>query len=325
MNKYISITIILIFAWIYGFSQNTEAKTNDTERIVLSVVIPNQAEEIPPELIPVLEDKIKSIVTQNGMGGEEGSSRFMIFPSVTVTSKNITSSAPIQTILSLSVTLYVADYIDKKTFSTTTLTLKGVGESESKAYHNAFKSFKNSEKIEQFLANGKKVIVSYYNDQCDFIEQQIKSKAAQGDYSGAIIITTQVPETSKECYSKLQSLIPDLYKKFIDNVCAERLAKARTAWAKKEVETALNQLSVILPNTTCFTDADSLINEIKLSVDVDNQRTINEQQKQYQDSIELQKLIISKATEVGIEEAKAKAEYWKSQQKAVANTILNIK
>jgi hypothetical protein len=325
MNKYISVFVFFISSFGYAFGQNTEGKTNDNGRISLSVVVPNQPEEIPAELMPVLADKIQSIVTQNGMGGEEGASRFMVFPSVVVTSKNITSSAPIQTMLNLSLTLYVADYIDKKTFSTTTVTLKGVGASESKAYHNAFKSLKNSDKMEKFLATGKKAIISYYNDHCDFIEQQIKSKAAQGDYSGAIILATQVPETSKDCYSKLQGLIPELYKTYINNVCAERLTKARAAWAKKDVDSALNQLSVILPNTSCFEDADSLINEIKLSVDEDKKRIIEEQQKQYQDNVELQKLIITKATEVGVEEAKAKAEYWKSEQRAAANTILNIK
>lgn len=320
-----ALCLLLIGSINFCFGQNSEGKTNDNARIVLSVIVTAQPEEIPIELMPVLEDKIRSIVTQNGMAGEEGSSRFMVFPSVTVTSKSITASAPIQTVLSLSVNLYVADYLDKKTFSTTSITLKGVGTSEIKAYHNAFKSLKNTEKTEQFLKNGKKAIIAYYNDQCDLVEQQIRSKAAQNDFTGAILLATQVPETAKECYAKIQGLIPDLYKSHINNVCGERIAKAKTAWAKKDAENALDQLSVILPNADCFSGADSLINEIKIFVAEENKRGIEEQQKKYQDKLELEKLIISKATEIGIEEAKAKAEYWKSQQKAAANTILNIK
>jgi hypothetical protein len=317
--------LLLVLSVNFCFGQNSEGKTNDNARIALSVIVPAQPEEIPDELMPVLEDKIRSIVTQNGMSGEEGSSRFMVFPSVSVTSKTVTASAPIQTVLSLSVNLYVADCLDKKTFNTTNIILKGVGASEIKAYHNAFKSLKNTEKMEQFLKNGKKAIIAYYNDQCDFVEQQIKSKAAQNDYTGAILLATQVPETAKECYTKIQRLIPEIYKSYINNECAERIAKAKAAWAKKDIGSALTQLSAILPNTECFTEADSILNEIKASVDEDKKRLIEEQQKQYQDALELEKLIILKATEVGIEEAKAKAEYWKSQQQAAANTILNIK
>lgn len=327
MNK-IKTTIlclILLGAPILCIGQNTEGKTNDNARIALSVIVPTQPEEIPDELMSVLVDKIRSIVTQNGMAGEEGSSRFMVFPSIAVTSKAITASAPIQYVLSLSVNLYVADCLDKKTFSTTSIILKGVGASEIKAYHNAFKSLKNSEKTEQFLKNGKKAIIAYYNDQCDFVEQQIKSKAAQNDFTGAILLATQVPETSKECYARIQALIPGLYESHINNVCAERIAKAKTAWAKKDAEIALAQLASILPNTNCFSDANSLMNQIKMSVDEESKRLIEEQQKKYQDGLELEKLIITKAAEVGVEEARAKAEYWKSQQKAAANTILNIK
>lgn len=327
MNKYKIYTLFVALFSTLGLclGQNTEGKTNDYTRITLSVIIPSQPEEIPVELLPVLEDKIKSIITQNGMAGEEGTSRFMVFPSVVVTSKIVTASAPIQTIFNLSVTLYVADYFDKKTFGSTSITLKGVGTSEIKAYHNAFKSLKNSEKMEQFLKSSKKSILAYYNDQCDFVEQQIKSKASQNNLVGAILLATQVPEAAKECYTKIQGLIPDLYKSHINNVCAERIVKAKAAWAKKDAETALEQVCLILPNTDCFSDADSLLKEIKIFIGEDKKRLIEDQQKQYQDGLELQKLIIIKATEVGIEEAKAKAEFWKSQQKAVANTILNIK
>ena len=55
-------------------------------------------------------------------------------------------------------------------FATEAITIKSIGDNETKAYIDALKKIKTSDKsILAFVEKGKSKIIEYYNSKCDFI------------------------------------------------------------------------------------------------------------------------------------------------------------
>ena len=130
---------ILVIIGFNAFGQNTVGKSDDAARITLAAYVPQQIDKMPDAARSILANKLNQIVTQNGMGGAANNERFIITANVNVISKDLTATAPPMTALVLEVTLYIGDGFVGTKFSSTSISVKGVGESETKAYISALK------------------------------------------------------------------------------------------------------------------------------------------------------------------------------------------
>ena len=117
-----------------SFGQNSLGKSDDSERLAIATVVPNQAGNIPEGARNMLLNKMRQITTQNGLGASEFGSRFFMVPSISVVTKDITPTAPPQQVVTLEFTFYVVDAVAQTIFSQTSVQFKGVGQSEDKAY-----------------------------------------------------------------------------------------------------------------------------------------------------------------------------------------------
>ena len=92
----------------------------------------------------------------------------------------------------------------------------------------------------------------------------------------------------------------DIYQQYIDNECNLNLAAARQAWAAQQnaegAAAAGQYLALITPDAGCYDEAMALYNEIKAKVLEDWQFEM----KQYQDGVDIQKLQIEAARQIGI-------------------------
>ncbi len=245
-------------------AQNKKGKTDDLGRIIINSYVSPQVEGLPSSAKKMLNNKLSQIATRNGMGGSSLNPRFIITPNITVLTKDITATAPPMTALTLEITFYIGDGIDGTLFASTSIELKGVGANETKAYISALKRIKPTHPDLKFLMEeGKTKIIEYYNSKCEFIQKEALVKADKKEYNEAIFSLLAVPEVCKECYMSSQDLTVEIFKMKMENECKEYIQKAKVAKANNEWDEAASLLTTILPDVSCFDDAQSLLKEIE--------------------------------------------------------------
>ena len=296
---------ILVIIGFNAFGQNTVGKSDDAARITLAAYVPQQIDKMPDAARSILANKLNQIVTQNGMGGAANNERFIITANVNVISKDLTATAPPMTALVLEVTLYIGDGFVGTKFSSTSISVKGVGESETKAYISALKGISpTNSNIQSFVGNGKSKIIEYYNSKCDFIIKEAQTLVSQNNFEEAIFKLTSVPEVCKECYDKCMDAVGPIYQKQIDRECKSKLMEANTAWNAAQdsygADIAGGILAQIDPNASCYKEALALSNKIAQRIKEIDQRDWKLQLKEQQDNVDIQKATIKAIRDIGV-------------------------
>ncbi|MEE2954381.1 MAG: hypothetical protein VX347_04325 [Bacteroidota bacterium] len=259
-------SIILIlsgFLFLFGDvnAQNDLGKTDDVGRVAICPVV-GDIPDMPRTAEKLLLTKMAQIASKNGMASY--GNRFIMFPKVHIMSQDITPTAPPMHAYNLDATLYVADNATKQIFSSTTISLKGVGKTTTKAYIMALKglTYKRPE-IEGFVSTAREKIVEYYNSQCDFILKEAEASAGRKEFDEAIYTLVTIPQICKDCYMLAQDVTMKVYKMKMENECMEAIATARTAIAQDDYDRAAGYLSDILPDVSCYADAQALLKKIE--------------------------------------------------------------
>jgi len=266
MKKIILILGFFLFDFVL-FAQKNQGETNDVGRIALTSVISDQIEGLTPSAKSNLQNKLNQIVIKGGMGGSSVNNRFIITANVVVLTKDITATAPPMQAYTLDVSLYIGDGIEGTLFSSTSVTLKGVGKTEIKAYMAALKNLKTSDsRYQNFIEQGKNKIIEYYNSKCDFMLKEAEMLANRNEFDAAISKLVSVPEVCKECYDKAMTAVQPLYQKKIDRDCEINLQKAQGVWnAGQDMNSAEKAgaiLSIIEPDAACFNEVNALTKKI---------------------------------------------------------------
>lgn len=303
--KIISLAILVTLSSITIFAQNKEGKADDLGRIVINAYVGEQIEGMPASARRMLANKLAQVTTKNGLGGSSLNPRFIITPNITVLSKDITSTAPPMTAMTMDVTVYVGDGIEGTLFSSASVTVKGVGTNETKAYIAALKRISpNNPDIKACLEEGKRKIIEYYNSRCDFIIKEAQALEAQNKFDEAIFKLTTVPEVCKECFDKCMDAVAPIYQKQIDRECQIRLTAAQNAWnAGQDVaaaDKAAGYLQGIEPNASCYGDAAAFSNTVAKRVLELDKREWDFKMKVWDDTVDLRKQTIKAARDVGV-------------------------
>ena len=171
---------LLSFAVVFNVLLFAQSKSSDAGRIILNTVVPQQPEGLTGTAKANLENKLSQIATKNGMGGSALNPRFVLAANVIVQTKDITPTAPPMHAYTIEVTLFIGDGIEGTKFASNSVTLKGVGETETKAYMMALKNLKVEDpRYQAFIESGKKKIVDYYVSKCDFIIKEAEQLASR--------------------------------------------------------------------------------------------------------------------------------------------------
>jgi hypothetical protein len=296
---------VVIFATIVAMMMGgaaLQAQTkNDPSAIVLTVIIPEDIDGFPDVAKNVLSNKITQVATANGVSAFEGFGRFFITAIPSIMTRDIVPGPPQQIAQNMDVTFYIADYFDQKIFASTSISCKGVGTNENKAYIDAIKNVNvNSPKLKEFVQLGKQKIIDYYIAQCDNIINKAKSLAGQKSYEEAIYLLTSIPEAVPDCYNKSLAETQIIYQQYIDHLCNVNLAHAKSAWAAEQNSTgaykAGEYLNYIYPDAKCYGEAQKLHQEIKKKV-LDDWKFV---MKIYQDGVNLESQRIRAWRDVGV-------------------------
>jgi len=262
--------MIAVFSFCFSVladSQNTIGKLDDLGRIALNTWVPDQIEYMPAASKSNLGNKLSQIATRYGMGASELLPRFIITANVVIQSKDITSTAPPMHALTVDITIYIGDGIEGKVFASTTVSGKGVGENETKAYTAALRSLDPANKnIQKFMEEGKRKIIAYYNSRCDIIIKEAQMLESQNRFDEAIYVLMCIPDVCLDCYNKAMDAIGPVFQNKIDWECKAKVNAARNVWSAGLNYNAANKaagfLASIDPEAACFNDAVALTGEI---------------------------------------------------------------
>ena len=257
----ILVSALFCMAAIESNAQNSLGKTDDVGRIAIKTIVPGGL-DIPAAAKKILLTRMTQIASKNGLASY--GSRFIMYPRVDVITKDILASAPPKHVYTLNVSLRIADNMTQTIYSTTDITLKGVDNNETKAYISALKglSYRHRD-VKGFVEEGKNRIIEYYNSQCDFIIKEAEALAGKKEYDQAIYTLITIPSVCKDCYMKGQDASVDVFKQKMENECMQNIADARAAKAKDNYDLAASYLSGILPDVSCYADAQALLKEIE--------------------------------------------------------------
>ncbi len=312
MKKLVLILLVLLIA----NSGNTQIKADDIGIIVLNSYLPNSI-NLPEEAKNILLNKLTQITTNNGIAGSQINPRFIITANINVGTKDIIAGPPQMIAQNIDVILFIGDAIDNVIFSNTTLSLKGVGTNENKAFIDAIKNINpKSKAVMSLLEEGKNKIINYYNAQCDYILTEASTLAKQVKFDEAIYNLSVIPKVCKDCSNKASTLIESIYQQKINSICIEKYNQAKIIWAGVQnistAATALNTLTGINPNASCNTDIQVLIKEINSKLIADEKVQLELIMKKYNDKIRLEEKQIDAIKEIAVEFAK-------NQQKKIFN------
>jgi hypothetical protein len=211
-----------------------------------------------------------------------------------VGTKDIITGPPQMIAQNLEVTIFIGDALENKIFCNTTLSLKGVGTNENKAFIDALKKINPKNKVlESLIKEGKTKIVTYFNTQCDFTIKEAMTLKIQGKYGEAIYKLSLVPEVCQDCYFKCLDTLLFVYQEKIDKDCQVKFQEAKTIWAANSssigAEEAAEVLSKIDPIASCQPDVEKFISSVDVKLKADEKAIWEFKIKQYEDQVAKEK------------------------------------
>lgn len=303
MKNYISIILI---ATLLSFPVKSISQDCD---LPISVVLYPQTEELPQAVESILENQLTRIATTNGLDTGLSNGQFILTARIDILDKSINPGPPIQVVNNLGITFYIADTYTETKFATEYIEVNGVGNNETKSLVNAIRRINaNNSKIVALLNNGKKKIITYFDNNYTKILQEAERKVSMQLYEEALMLAISVPVCSKGGEAATKVAL-DIYAKHIDQYNQILLNKASIIWAagqnESKAEEAGRILALIDPQATCYGDAQKLAAEIKTQIrkDIDF-----ETREKYHDSVELEKQRIQAIKEVGVAYGKGQKE-----------------
>lgn len=295
--------IAILFLTVVAIRSNAQVKLDDFGRIVLNTYLPDNL-SLPSEAKNLLVTKLNQITSNNGIGGSQANPRFIITANVNVGTKDILAGPPQMIAQNIDITFFIGDAETNTIFSNTTLSLKGVGTNENKAFIDALKTInpKNKEVI-AFLEEGKIKIINYYNTNCDFIIKDAQTLVKQEKYDEAIYQLSLVPDVCQDCYFKCLETLTQIYQQKIDADCKVKFNEAKVTWSAaqtpKGAEKAGDILSTINPMAACQPEISTFIKKIDAKLKADEKVRWQFKMKQYADKIAAQKEQVRIAEEKG--------------------------
>lgn len=278
---------------LFLFKTNAQVKLDDFGRIVLNTYLPDEI-DITDEAKKLLSNKLNQVTSNNGMGGSQVNPRFIITAAVNVGSKDIIGGPPQMIAQNIDVTLYIGDAITNTIFSNVTLSLKGVGTNENKAFIESFKGINsNNKEVIEFLEAGKNKIINYYSTNCDFMIKDAQTLVNQEKYDEAIYQLSLVPEVCQVCYFKSLDYLSSVYQQKIDAECKIKFNEAKVSWAAAQnptgAEKAGDILSTVNPMASCQPEINDFIKFVEAKLKADEKERWQFKMKQYGDKMAMEK------------------------------------
>ena len=295
--------IIILFSVL--FSVNVAfAQTEETGLIAIKALQP-AGQNVPEEARSLLESKMQKLILAQGMAENNVSDRFVMTAKVTVLQKDVTPTTPAKISQKLEITFYVVDAIDKVIFSSSSLTVAGIGDNETKAFLQAFQRINtNNPQLQSFVDVAKQRIADYYTQKCETILKEAAVLENNQEYDAAIAKLVAVPKCCAVCYAKSSDAAIAVYNKKINTEGKQLIQQAKSAWIVSQdssgAANAFAFLTQINPQASCTTEAETMWTEINTQLKKQRAEELKFKKQQYTDEIRLREMNIKASERIGV-------------------------
>ena len=260
-----------------------------------------QGEPVSTEISDMLMAQLETALSLNGMVVNGDYSQFFITGKFTNFIKDVTSTVPAKTTVNTLLTLSIGDLASQTIYASQSFELRGVGESDTRAFMMALRKLnRNNKDLTAFATKGKKQIVDYFDRNYKSITSKASRASSLRHYEEALYYITSIPECSKG-YAEAAPVTERIFKLYIDYTGKKLLAEARAAWAASPdsagAEKAFASLIQIDFESSAYPDAEALAREISK---ITQRNWDFENREKYNNEIELRRSTIEAARAVGV-------------------------
>jgi len=291
-SKIVIITCILS---LWDLFANAQSEDVIRRNIPIAVIVPeSQSEEVSEEARNLLDNRLTQATAINGVGElmKSDDYSFILYPNIANITKDVTPTAPVLYVYNIDVNLYVINGTlgDKGKaaraiiFASKTISLKGIGDSETKAYMNAFKKINSKDpSLQGFIEEARYKIFKYFKENCDAImleaeqlakeanlsinndKSQQKSSIAELKFAQGLNLLKNIRIANTVCYKEHASRMDDILNMYDQFACNYYLSMAKNSWYinRDFVETKI-YLDKIPPSMKCKTDVEALLRSIQI-------------------------------------------------------------
>lgn len=221
-------------------------------QIPIHYVSPEKTDLLNVNSLNILKSRVISFASKNGISGEGGYSDIVIYPVITEIDNSIIEGMKNLILYTIEVQLVVKEVNTKNIYGTFSLQIKGDGYNKTDAVKSAISKLDfNINEGQTFIADVKKKIEKYYQVNCEKFLSKANNFSKSGDYEAAIAICYSIPE-SVDCYSSALDMALTSYKYLQESICHSQLSKAEGYITNRMYSQAINELTKIDPNTSCF-------------------------------------------------------------------------
>lgn len=284
--------------------------------IAITPLLPEEV-DIPESLRPMLQQKLLQIATTNGYGSE--SDDFILTANVMVLEKTAVPTVPPQINLTLEVSLYVINRLEKVIVAEKSVQIGGIDKTENSAYTQALKQLNpRKSEIRSFMTSTREKIVEYYTEKLPALLSKAQSLADMGNTDEALAVLSTIPEVVPE-YPLVAELMSEFYLKSLDTECAGILREAQGKLAVKNYEDALDLLVTVDPLSSHFQEAGQMIDSIRSVISAEEARQYEMEWQLYQQQLELAEK--ARADEVMLRKMQLEASYKYADQEKEHNVV----
>lgn len=234
--------------------------------ITIGLVMPEEElNGIKPDAFKLLKAKLEKMLTSAGVSSYGGD--FVLYPEINIVDERIVEGG-IKNFFQVDIdlSLNVVNPGTNTLFASETWTLKGTAERvKANALKNAISNLKGDSQFKSFIQKTKEKIYSYYESNKNNILTNASSLANSGNYEEAIGILSSYP-SQVNGYQEAQTLLHQIYKKYVNVNASKILNEARAAYAVKNYSLAVELASQIDSESSMYNEAKTIINQVRSTV-----------------------------------------------------------
>lgn len=308
--------ILFLFAIIFSATAFSQTES-DFSSMSLSVVMPENLENLSESQLSQFETKIVQIVNTSGLASSGYDNNFIIYPKLDVIETNVVEGGMQNiTTVSVDISLFIKQVENNILFSSVTKSIKGSGSTKQLALSNAISKIPTKDAdLKKFIDSGKAKIIAYYNSKCTSIIAQADNFAKTENYEQALGLLMSVPPEATNCYTSMQTKAIALYKAYQSKKCTSFIQEAKLALSAKNYEKTFNALSQIDPSSSCYKESQEMAKQAELHITKEENKQWNFMMKQYNDAVSLEKTRINAIKDIAVQ-------YYKSQQNNVQYNLI---
>jgi len=232
--------------------------------IALTIDTSGLSEEMTTGQINRITNQVARIIEAQGYVPTTGNQSFAIHPTFTPISEEYVEGLQKLWVMRLDFGMIIAEQEKDLVFGNYSTTITGSGKTKGQAMVNALRNLPrpNDQGYAKFLRGVRTKLNAYYAANCQAIINRANRHMAAQHYELAIAELASIPVEADSCQGKATETLMNAYNAFQETYCAPILMAAKRAYARGQVDSALNALALIDPTLACGEEAMVLIETI---------------------------------------------------------------